>query len=270
MKRFSWSAIFLSLCACLLLAASDAANATAIHILALGASNTNGVGVSTSEAWPAQLESMLRKKGYDATVTVNAINGQTSAQVLARAHVYIQPGTQVVVFDNGGNNDRKRGMSMAETRANDAQIFATIRAHGAVPIRAPYGRIAGEMDSARPGYQADGHHLTAQSHARVAAALVPMVIAAIRKSGTLSSKGQAGRDGCGADGCGDEPPAAVRKACSPDARRFCLSVITDPPARKLCLEKHRSQLSSACRAASMAAGLGTRHARTAPAGETSR
>lgn len=154
--------------------------AATINILALGASNTNGVGVGTSAAWPAQLESLLRAKGYDAKVSVNAINGQTSAQVLARAS-YIEPGTQVVIFDNGGDNDRKSGMTMAETNANVARIIAAIRAHGATPIRAPYRKVAGEMYSENGGYQADGHHMTGQSHARVAASLVPMVLAAVRK-----------------------------------------------------------------------------------------
>src|ERR1700744_5236553 len=129
-----------------LLGANHAAAAATVHILALGASNTNGAGVGTSEAWPAQLENMLRARGYDATVSVNAVNGQTSAEVLARANS-IEPGTQVVVFDNGGDNDRKRGMSMAETNANVARIIATIRAHGAIPIRAPYKLVAGEMNS---------------------------------------------------------------------------------------------------------------------------
>lgn len=141
-----------ALCWAALLGASHAASATAIRILALGASNTNGVGVSTSQAWPAQLENMLRKKGYDANVTVNAVNGQTSAQVLARAND-IEPGTQLVIFDNGGDNDRKHGMSMAETNANVTRIIATIRAHGAIPIRAPYKKIAGAMNSGQLGYQ---------------------------------------------------------------------------------------------------------------------
>lgn len=169
-----------ALCWIALLGASHTADAATIRILALGASNTNGVGVSTSEAWPAQLENMLRKKGYDANVSVNAVNGQTSAQILARASA-IEPGTQVVVFDNGGDNDRKHGMSMAETNANVARIIATIRAHGAVPIRAPYRMVAGAMNSGQPGYQGDGHHLTSQSHARVAVALVPRVIAAVKR-----------------------------------------------------------------------------------------
>jgi acyl-CoA thioesterase-1 len=170
----------LALCWAALSGATHATGATTIRILALGASNTNGVGVSTSEAWPARLEGMLRKRGYDAHVSVNAINGETSAQVLARASA-IEPGTQVVIFDNGGDNDRKHGMSMAETNADVARIIATIRAHGAIPIRAPYKKIAGAMNSGGAGYQMDGHHLTAQSHARVAAALVPLVIAAVKR-----------------------------------------------------------------------------------------
>jgi hypothetical protein len=99
---------------------------------------------------------MPRAKGYDAHVTVNAVNGQTSAQILARTNS-IGSGTQVVVFDNGGDNDRKRGMSMADTNANVAQIMAAIRSHGAIPIRAPYRNVAGEMYSTRGGYQGDGH-----------------------------------------------------------------------------------------------------------------
>ena len=170
----------LALCWAAILGASHAASPATIRILALGASNTNGVGVSTPQAWPAQLERMLRAKGYDATVTVNAINGQTSAEVLARASE-IPPGTQVVVFDNGGDNDRKHGISTAETSANVARIVATIRAHGAIPIRAPYKGVVGQMNVGGSGYQGDGHHLTAQSHARVAAALVPRVLAAVKQ-----------------------------------------------------------------------------------------
>ena len=106
---------------------SAPAFAVTLNILALGASNTNGVGVGASEAWPAQLENMLRAKGYDAHVSVNAINGQTSDQVFGRAN-YIGSGAQVVVFDTGGDNDRKHGMSIADTNANVARIMAAIKA----------------------------------------------------------------------------------------------------------------------------------------------
>lgn len=154
------------------------ASAESIRIVALGASNTNGVGVGASAAWPAQLERLLRAKGYDVQMSVDAVNGQDSGQILARTSGAIVPGTQVVVFDNGGDNDRRHGLSMAQTNANVARIMATIRAHHAVAIRAPYRKVAGEMYGHNGGYQMDGHHMTAQSHARVAAALLPRVIAA--------------------------------------------------------------------------------------------
>ena len=41
-------------------------NAASAQIVALGASNVEGYGVSSSEAWPAQLESILRAKGSSA------------------------------------------------------------------------------------------------------------------------------------------------------------------------------------------------------------
>jgi acyl-CoA thioesterase-1 len=158
------------------------ARAESIRIVALGASNTAGRGVGSSEAWPAQLEMMLRARGYDATVTVNGVNGDTSSGILSRADGAIAPGTRVVVFDLGRDNDRKQGMSEAETNANKARIAAVIRAHGATPIQAQYLRVVGgqhEADNAN--YQSDSIHLTAAAHARVATALLPSVVAAIGK-----------------------------------------------------------------------------------------
>ena len=155
-----------------------AASAKTIKVFALGASNTNGKGVGFDEAWPAQLERMLRAKGYEVTVKVNAINGDTSAGVLSRASS-IPEGTQVVVFDTGGDNDRLRGASPGETKANRV-IESAIRSHHAVPIQAPYIALFGPQRSGGAGYQADGIHLTARSHARIAAYLLPKVIAAAK------------------------------------------------------------------------------------------
>jgi acyl-CoA thioesterase-1 len=159
--------------------AGGAADAKEIRVFALGASNTNGKGVGTARAWPAKLEHMLRAKGYDAKVTVSAINGDTSLGVLSRASG-IPPGTQVVVFDTGGDNDHLRGRNDNQIQTTRAKIVAAIRAHHAVPIQAPYKRLIGPMRSGGSGYQPDGHHLTAASHARIAAYLVPKVIAAVK------------------------------------------------------------------------------------------
>jgi acyl-CoA thioesterase-1 len=160
---------------------AGATDAKSIRIFAVGASNTNGRGVGSDQAWPAVLERMLRAKGYDATVTVSAVNGDTSAGVLNRANS-IPAGTQVVVFDTGGDNDRLRGISEGEINANRAQIIGIARAHGATAIQAAYKRIIGPQRSGGAGYQADGIHLTANSHARIAAYLLPQVIAAAKRS----------------------------------------------------------------------------------------
>jgi acyl-CoA thioesterase-1 len=162
----------------LLLAAMLASVATAraetVKIVALGASNTNGRGVGASEAWPAQLAGMLTAKGYDVSMTVDTVNGDTSSGILSRADL-IPAGTQVVLFDTGGDNDRKKGVSDDERQGNIAAIASRIRAHGAIPIKVSYLAIGPSMR------QSDGIHLTPAGHARIAAQLVPQVIAAIGK-----------------------------------------------------------------------------------------
>ena len=160
-----------------LMAFGGVANARTINILAIGASNTAGKGVSENEAWPAVLEGMLKRKGYDAHVTVHATNGLTSAQIIGFTSS-IPSGTQIVIFDTGSSNDRKRNLSPAQSAANKAEIVRRIRAHGAVAIKAPYGNPGG-----RGGYpkQADGIHFTPAGHRMVAAKLVSRVIAAVRR-----------------------------------------------------------------------------------------
>jgi acyl-CoA thioesterase-1 len=144
------------------------AQAASITIVALGASNTNGKGVGSGQAWPAVLEHMLQAKGYNVTVTVNATNGLTSSEILSRVDAAVVPGTQVVIYDLGRINDRKADIPPAQTQANKAQIEARIRARGACPIFAPYDGLP---------KQPDGHHLTAEGHALVAARLLPMLTA---------------------------------------------------------------------------------------------
>jgi len=61
---------------------------------------------------------MLRAKGYDATVTVVAVNGLTSSGILGSVDSAVAPGTQVVIFDLGRHNDLKRNVAAGETGAN--------------------------------------------------------------------------------------------------------------------------------------------------------
>src|SRR5437016_4552859 len=54
------------------------------QVVALGAGSTAGEGVSPQEAYPAQLESMLRAKGYKVHVANAGIGGDTTSGMLAR------------------------------------------------------------------------------------------------------------------------------------------------------------------------------------------
>src|SRR5687767_3158214 len=60
------------------------AQAQSVRIVALGASNTNGKGVSRSQAYPAHLQGLLKQKGVNAVVSNAGIDGDTTGGMLAR------------------------------------------------------------------------------------------------------------------------------------------------------------------------------------------
>jgi len=160
-----------------LLALIPQSRAETVRIVALGASNTYAQAVSTSEAWPAKLEAMLKAKGYDVSVSVKSVSVGDASQIYAAAQS-IPSGTKVVVFDAGGGNSRDRGIDPAAYRAKTMQV---IRAQGAAPIFVSYKQIAGPEGGS--GWIAGDphHHITPASHTRVAASALPRVIAAIGK-----------------------------------------------------------------------------------------
>jgi acyl-CoA thioesterase-1 len=168
-------------CALMLLVWTEA-RAETINIVVLGASNAAGSAVGASAAWPAQLEAMLRAKGYDVSVDVRASRGASSSQIAGQAGS-IPAGTRVVAFDVGGGNDRDSGVSEGERHANRAKIEARIRAAGAKPVFVSYPAIVGAQRDGSAAWIAGDphHHITAASHRRVAAAILPRVIAAIGK-----------------------------------------------------------------------------------------
>ena len=155
--------------------AGDAEAAT-IQIVALGASNTVGYGVGASNSWAGRLTAMLKAKGYDVNVTNMGVVGDTSAGILARVNA-IPAGTRVVVFDIGAGNDKDAGNSSIHA----GRIAAAIRARGAKPVYAAYNHIVGSERTNPSAWVAGDkhHHLTAASHARVAAAVLPEVLVGI-------------------------------------------------------------------------------------------
>src|SRR6202035_2178069 len=108
------------------LASAVSADAASLNIVALGASNTAGMGkgnhpggVPRSQAFPAQLEALLRAKGIDAHVRNAGIAGDTTGGMLRRMDAAAPHGTQIVILQTGGNDAREGD---GEATANTAQI----------------------------------------------------------------------------------------------------------------------------------------------------
>jgi acyl-CoA thioesterase-1 len=154
------------------------ADAAMVRIVALGASNTAGHAMPKNLAWPAQLEAMLRARGYDVSITNAGIGGDDTTGMLARIERDVPGGTAIVILDKAAGNDRKRGIA---TDANVAAIAAKLRARQITLVV-----IADLLAWANRQLQDDGIHIMAEGHAALAAQLLPRVIAALGKRGLSS------------------------------------------------------------------------------------
>jgi len=157
-------------CAFLLLGAAPAWSS---DIVALGASNTLGKGrgqghggVERGQAYPAQLQAMLRQQGCKVTVTNAGVAGDTPAGMLARLPKVITKSTKVVILQPG-NNDPSGNRAAS---INQIEQTLTGRGIGLVILDRP-GKIAG-------AYQLpDGLHFSAEGHTAFASYLMPKVVA---------------------------------------------------------------------------------------------
>jgi acyl-CoA thioesterase-1 len=134
------------------------------QIVALGASSTAGYGVGASSAFPAQLEQILRAKGRPMSVVNAGVSGDTTGGMLSRLSSAVPPGTKIVILQIAGN-DAMKGMSAADAQANRAEIRKQLHARGIRTIEAD-GYVFSALRSGLR--QADGIHMTAEGHRRVA------------------------------------------------------------------------------------------------------
>jgi acyl-CoA thioesterase I len=143
------------------------------QIVAFGASNVAGRGVNSSEAFPAQLERMLAAKGYSVHVANAGISGDTNAGMLARLDQAVPEGTKIVLLGAIGGTYNANRLGQGDQKAEFAAIVARLRSRGIkiIPVT-PSGVGRGDL-------QADGIHLNAEGHARLAARLLPSVVAAL-------------------------------------------------------------------------------------------
>ena len=166
--RRRWLAVVLL--AASLLGLADLASA---QIVAIGASNVAGRGVSSSDAWPARLEGMLAAKGRSVHVTNAGISGDTNAGMLARLDSAVPAGTKIVLLDKfgGGWNARRKGQG--DQTAELAAIEAWLRSRGIKVIPMWWNTAL------RNYLQPDGIHFTPEGHRLVATKMLPSVISAI-------------------------------------------------------------------------------------------
>lgn len=129
-----------------------AAPAGAATIVALGASNTYGKGVARGQAYPAQLEAILRAKGTNVRVVNAGINGDTTDGMLRRLDQAVPKGTSAVILQPGGN-DRRKG-----SPDRTSEIQSQLSARGIPVIMIPNSSFRGLP------HQPDGQHLTPEGY----------------------------------------------------------------------------------------------------------
>jgi acyl-CoA thioesterase I len=162
------------------------AGAEPTYIVALGASFIHGKGVLPSEAFPAQLENMLRAKGFNVQVINAGIDGDTTTNMLFRMDAAVPQGTKIAIVQPGSNDfkSRKHGLSVDQHLANIATIIGRLRAQqirvvlcGGEPAEAELARRydAIAVSCGDPSHLLDGEHLDPTGHRIAAARLLPII-----------------------------------------------------------------------------------------------
>jgi acyl-CoA thioesterase-1 len=144
-----------------------AATAEAATVVALGASNTYGKGVARNQAYPAQLEAILRARGSSVHVVNAGINGDTTEGMLRRLDHAVPNGTSAVILQPGGNDMRKG----SPDRTADIQSRLAAR-------HIPVIMLANSMLHGLP-HQPDGQHLTPEGYHMLAESVASQVAGAI-------------------------------------------------------------------------------------------
>ena len=170
-----------------LLALPLLATADEIKIVALGGSQTEGKGLSNSDAYPAQLEGIFKAEGCPVSVANEGMAGSGTGDMLNRLNRAVPDGTKIVILQPGGHDKvatKKRApLSPAETRNNLEQILARLKErninviflgspggegrefaqkHSAIWYGQPNKNISPDM------YQTDGVHFTKEGYAVLA------------------------------------------------------------------------------------------------------
>ena len=150
------------------------ANTAQAQIVAIGASNVAGRGVSSSDAWPAQREGMLAAKGRNVHVTNAGISGDTNAGMLARLDSAVPQGTKVVLLDRYGGGWNARRLGIADHLCGIGRVQTPRRFIFGIRIIPMWWNAA-----LRQYLQPDGIHFTVEGHRLEATRMLPSVMGAV-------------------------------------------------------------------------------------------
>ncbi|HEY3777923.1 MAG TPA: GDSL-type esterase/lipase family protein [Rhizomicrobium sp.] len=161
---------FLVILTGVILASSGFASA---QIVALGHSAARG-HVAENEMWSSVLESMLRARGSQVHVVNAGVNGETTAEELARVDRAVPAGTRIVILTISGHNDARRLIGgSAGAAANIAAIKSKLRARG-IRIVDAMGLYVSVLR--QPGMALPDHlHLNPEGNKKLATILAGMV-----------------------------------------------------------------------------------------------
>lgn len=149
---------------------------TAVRIVALGASNTEGWGLSPEHAYPVRLQALLRAKGIDATVANAGFAGDTTGGMLARLDSVAPAGTHIVVLQPGTNDER---MGLGAERAGNIDKMRTLLDARGTKLLVIENAALDALP--RSELRDDGVHFTPAGYGILAERILPQVLAALGK-----------------------------------------------------------------------------------------
>jgi acyl-CoA thioesterase-1 len=132
--------------------APSAADQKVQKIVAFGNSLTAGMGLTTTETYPAQLQKILEDDGFQYEVVNAGISGETTSGGLRRIDWTLDDDVKFVILELGAN-DFLRGTPISLMKENLSSIIETIQSRGAVVILA--GMEA--PTNSGPDYQKEVH-----------------------------------------------------------------------------------------------------------------
>lgn len=129
MNRFvrCFAVIIASLQLCCALLSTNVLAINNVRILAYGDSLTAGYKLPPMDSYPAQLEALLKKDGYQVEVVNGGVSGDTSAQALARVEWSLKRGPFNYALLCIGANDGLRQLPVAQLEANLKKLVETFK-----------------------------------------------------------------------------------------------------------------------------------------------